>query len=315
MTHVVYATNITIMPVQIPEPAQPCDNGVSIDFESPVYALGNMADSLAAGATNATFIGQQSWSQSTSGGPGAIVTTTDSGLYTGGQALGSGDSANAYIGANNLLVLGKKYRFDIKAPAANKAGVAGFVDLNHDGMFSQIESSFAAGVWDSGGVAWFGFRDQIAGGATYLSSATASPTNWYRVTVSLDDVTRTATMDVTNLTAGGTAVDLNGSGAGASFSHTWPAALWVSPTNFVGTIGRASVSLFIDNIFVIEPVVLTPIPLQYARTGTNLLLTWGRRLLLESSNISGPWVTNAGATPPHASSLNSPQKFYRVLIQ
>ena len=38
----------------------------------------------------------------------------------------------------------------------------------------------------------------------------AATTNWYRITVTLDDTTRTATLDVMNLTANGTVVDLNG---------------------------------------------------------------------------------------------------------
>jgi len=119
VTHSVFATNIIILPVQIAEPVLPHDNGVNIDFENPVYTTGNLADGTAPGATNAFFIGQQGWSQSTSGGPGAIVTTSASGLYPGGQALGSGDSGNAYIGANTTLVLGKKYRFDLRAGAVS----------------------------------------------------------------------------------------------------------------------------------------------------------------------------------------------------
>jgi hypothetical protein len=182
-------------------------------------------------------------------------------------------------------------------------------------MFSQSESSPAAGVWDSGGVAYFGFRDQIAAGSTYLSSGSAAPTNWYRVTITLDDSTRTATMDVTNLSNGGTVVDLNGAPAGTSFSHTWSSASWISPTNFVGTIGRASTTLLIDNIVVLEPALNAPIQLQYARSGTNLQLTWGRGLLMESTNFAGPWLTNASATSPYTIAMSSAQKFYRVLVQ
>jgi hypothetical protein len=313
--HVNFATNITILPVQITEPPQPHDNSVNIDFESPVYTVGNLADGTAVGATNAFFIGQQGWSQSSSGGPGAIVATAASGLYPGGQAMASGDSGNAYIGATTSLVLGKKYRFDLKSPAGNKAGIAGFVDVNHDGLFSQSESGICAGVSDSGGISYFGFRDQIAAGTIYSSGVAANTADWYRITVTLDDATRTASMEVTNLTTGGIAVDLNGASGGTAFSHTWPANLWVSPTNFVGAIGRASATLLIDNIADIEwAVVPPPITLQSVFDGLNLQLSWPIGTLLEATNLAGPWFTNA-VVSPFSVTNSAPQKFYRLRIQ
>lgn len=287
--------------------------GVGFDFESPFYALGTVANTTATGATNAQFLGQQGWSQSTSGGKGTIVTTASSGLYGGGQALGSGDSGNAYIGANTNVVLGKKIRFDLFAPSGNKAGVAGFADANHDGLFSQGESGVFAGVNDSGGVSYFGFRDLIAGGTTYSSGVAAGTTDWYRVTVTLDDATRMATMEVTNLTAGGV-VDLNGATAGTAFARTWTAGAWVSPTNFVGTLARASGTLLLDNIVVLPPAVSPPVVLQIGYLGTNLQLNWSAGMLLEATSLLGPWTTNFSATSPFTVIPTEPQKFFRVLL-
>ncbi len=286
--------------------------GVGFDFESPFYGLGNVANSTAAGAVNAQFIGQQGWSQSTSGGRGAIVATTSSGLYDGGQALGSGDANNAYIGANTNVVLGKKFRFDLLAPTANKAGVAGFVDTNGDGMFSQSESGVVAGVNDISGGAYFSFRDTIAGGTTYSSGVAANPTNWYRVTVALDDVTRTATMEVTNLTAGGVVVDLNGAAAGTAFSRSWPVGQWVATTNFVGTVARASTSLRVDNIVVLEPAIPPTVRWGMSEAGADAQLIWTAGTLLEATNLLGPWTPNLTAISPHAIDPDEPQKFFRV---
>lgn len=286
--------------------------GVGFDFESPYYALGNVANSTASGAVNAEFIGQQGWSQSTSGGRGAIVATSSSGLYVGGQALGSGDANNAYIGANTNVALGKKFRFDLLAPAGNKAGVAGFVDLNGDGLLSQSESGVFAGVNDIGGVSYFSFRDTIAGGTVYSSGVAANPSDWYRVTVTLDDATRTATMEVTNLTAGGVAVDLNGAAAGTAFSRSWSAGQWVATTNFVGTLARASTTLRVDNIVVIEPASAPAVKLGGGSSGTNLELIWNTGTLLEATNLSGPWVPNLAATSPLSITPTEPQKFFRV---
>jgi hypothetical protein len=143
----------------------------------------------------------------------------------------------------------------------------------------------------------------------------AGTANWYRITVTLDDSTRTATMEVTNLTAGGTVVDLNGAAAGTSFSRTWSAAQWISPTNFVGVIGRASTSLQIDNIVLVEPAVDTPVTLQMAWSGANLQLIWPRGILVEATNIAGPWTTNLTASSPFPVTPNVPQRFYRLLLQ
>jgi alpha-glucosidase len=286
--------------------------GVGFDFELPFYGLGNVANSTAPGAINAQFIGQQGWSQSTSGGRGAIVVTTSSGLYGGGQALGSGDANNAYIGANTNVVLGKKFRFDLLASGGNKAGVAGFVDVNGDGLFSQTESGVFAGVNDIGGVSYFSFRDTIASGTVYSSDMAANPTDWYRVTVTLNDATRTATMEVTNLTAGGVAVDLNSAAAGTAFSRTWSSAQWSSPTNFVGTLARASANFRLDNIVVIEPATPPTVNLESGAAGNDLQLNWNAGRLQEATNLAGPWTTNPDALSPITVTPTEPQKFFRV---
>ncbi len=288
--------------------------GIGFDFESPFYALALVANTTSTGATNAQFIGQLGWSQSTSGGKGAIVATTSSGLYNGGQALGSGDSGNAYIGANTNVILGKQFRFDLVAPSGNKAGVAGFTDSNHDGLFSQSESGVFAGVNDSGGVSYFGFRDLIAGGTTYSSGVAAGTTNWYRVTVTLDDTTRSAMMEVTNLSAGGGVVDLNGAMVGTAFTQTWSAEAWISPTNFVGTLARASGTLLLDNIVVVQPAGQAPVTLQMQNVGAALQLSWSSGTLLEATNVFGPWTTNAGATSSFTVMPTESQKFFRVQL-
>jgi alpha-glucosidase len=286
--------------------------GMGFDFELLFYGLGSVANSTAPGAINAQFIGQQGWSQSTSGGRGAIVVTTSSGLYGGGQALGSGDANNAYIGANTNVVLGKKFRFDVLASGGNKAGVAGFVDGNGDGLFSQTESGVFAGVNDIGGVSYFSFRDMIASGTVYSSGVTANVEDWYRVTVTLEDATRTATMEVTNLTAGGVAVDLNGAAAGTAFSRAWSSAQWSSPTNYVGTLARASANLRLDNIVVIEPAAPPTVNLESGAAGNDLQLNWNVGRLQEATNLAGPWTTNPDALSPLTVMPTEPQKFFRA---
>jgi hypothetical protein len=49
-------------------------------------------------------------------------------------------------------------------------------------------------------------------------------------------------------------------------------------------------------------------------SGTNLLLTWQQGTLLQSSNVTGPWVTNSEASPYTVYPTNA-RMFYRLQIQ
>jgi hypothetical protein len=110
-------------------------------------------------------------------------------------------------------------------------------------------------------------------------------------------------------------VDLNGTTAGTSFSHTWSSAQWVSPTNFVGVVGRASTTLLIDNLVVLQPAIQLPVVVQVERAGPNLQLTWSGGTLLESTNVSGPWLSNVTAASPYLVVPTEPQKFFKVRAQ
>ena len=57
----------------------------------------------------------------------------------------------------------------------------------------------------------------------------------------------------------------------------------------------------------------TPPPVTLGRT--NLTLYWAQGALLESTNATGPWVTNATATSPFTIVPIGPRKFYRVQVQ
>jgi hypothetical protein len=49
--------------------------------------------------------------------------------------------------------------------------------------------------------------------------------------------------------------------------------------------------------------------------GNNLQLTWPQGILLQSTNVAGPWITNAAATSPLAISPTTAEMYYRVRIQ
>jgi hypothetical protein len=59
---------------------------------------------------------------------------------------------------------------------------------------------------------------------------------------------------------------------------------------------------------------IPPVTLSAQPAGANLQLTWSLGTLLQSTNVTGPWFTNAAASPYTLSPTN-PQMFYRVRVQ
>lgn len=57
------------------------------------------------------------------------------------------------------------------------------------------------------------------------------------------------------------------------------------------------------------------ITLGIQHVGGNVVLTWSQGTLLEASNVTGPWTTNAAATSPFTNNPTAAQKFFRVLVQ
>lgn len=51
-----------------------------------------------------------------------------------------------------------------------------------------------------------------------------------------------------------------------------------------------------------------------ADSGSGAQLSWPQGLLLEATNIAGPWITNFAASSPYALMMSGPQKFFRVLV-
>ena len=63
-----------------------------------------------------------------------------------------------------------------------------------------------------------------------------------------------------------------------------------------------------------EPAVQPPVVLQIGYSGANLQLSWSAGMLLEATNVFGPWTTNFSATSPFTVITTEPQKFFRVLL-
>jgi Concanavalin A-like lectin/glucanases superfamily len=90
----------------------------------------------------------------------------------------------------------------------------------------------------------------------------------------------------------------------AELSAAYPASFPASwPLQAGSSISTGSGSL----------TVLAPPPrvLLFGFSGSSLQLTWSPGILLEATNVNGPWTTNA-ATSPYTVPLTEPQKFFRV---
>jgi hypothetical protein len=48
--------------------------------------------------------------------------------------------------------------------------------------------------------------------------------------------------------------------------------------------------------------------------GSNVVLTWPQGVLLEATNLMGPWTTN-NAVSPYTNQPGNPQMYYRVIVQ
>jgi hypothetical protein len=65
--------------------------------------------------------------------------------------------------------------------------------------------------------------------------------------------------------------------------------------------------------YVIVNTNSAPVILSLARNGANLQLTWpGGGTLLQATNVTGPWITNASATSPYTVTATNSQQFFRI---
>lgn len=226
----------------------------SIDFETP-YTLGNLNSGTF--SSGSAFDGQQGWANSSSSGRGLITNSVSSGLYSGGQVLVAGTAnTDAYLGANNTFAwTGNVISFDLLAVFNEKVGVGGWTDLNSDGLYQQSEASAYGGL-NTGGQ----FTLRGAGiGNDNLTGVNVILGDWYQVTLTYDDALSSITMDVINLTLGGSVVDLNGAADGTSFTHIFTGAagdVYTPVSSFDGLFVRTTGLNVLDNI----QIVATPEP-------------------------------------------------------
>jgi PKD repeat protein len=97
-------------------------------------------------------------------------------------------------------------------------------------------------------------------------------------------------------------------------SHTYTVApstntVTLAVTDAFGGTG----SLTITNAVTVGTVIPPSTPIGFY-TGSQLILNWNQGLLLEATNVAGPWITNAAATSPYTNDMTMPMMFFKVKI-
>ena len=173
--------------------------------------------------------------------------------------------------------------------------------------------------WDLG-YAW----NDPANAALFFDSQIAPPANQWSF-VGLVITPSNATLYVFNTSATNSALSANVTNLVMAFAT--PEYIGTSPDgirgsrDFEGTIDEVAVfnrslgPAELQSLFNAALGISPPVTLQIARVGSNIQLTWGSvGLLLEASNVNGPWTTNSLATSPYTVSPTNSSKFYRVLV-
>ena len=93
-------------------------------------------------------------------------------------------------------------------------------------------------------------------------------------------------------------------------------------TNFVSQVTNVSLVWDPGNttgghaaFFALSGVAVQPVPLEITGFGGQATLIWPLGVLLEATNVSGPWITNFGAVSPYYTVPAGTSEFYRVFVQ
>ena len=102
--------------------------------------------------------------------------------------------------------------------------------------------------------------------------------------------------------------DIQGNGAG---SRTFPGSIADVGVYLTALSSDQLMSLYNTGVGTAAPVTLSIAP---GSSRNNLTLTWPQGMLLESTNVLGPWITNSTTSPYTIETTNS-RMFFRVQVK
>jgi hypothetical protein len=211
-------------------------------------------------------------------------------------------------------------------PTDNEAGEDG---IGYLGVVMCTSEQYGLGLGYSGSKDANGNYTLMYGVGTYSwkSGLSAPPGQWSFVALVVSPTNTALYVMNTNGVLSATA-----SVANVAAPFTAPTLIGENNSNNGGTGGAWGFDGYIDDVAVFPTALsqsqvldlflvaktgsLTPPPvtLQIQPSGTNLQLSWSQGILLQSSNVTGPWTIN-NATSPYTVAPTASQMFYRVLVQ
>ena len=105
----------------------------------------------------------------------------------------------------------------------------------------------------------------------------------------------------------------------ANHTATFTATAASETLAFAGTdLAGGDNTVFIDDVRITAPSNASPALIDIGlasgglQSGAQLVLSWSSGILLQATNIAGPWTTNVGVTSPYTLPPGEPQMFYRT---
>jgi hypothetical protein len=153
----------------------------------------------------------------------------------------------------------------------------------------------------------------------YISQAISGFSPGINYTISFLAAERSNNAQSWNVTVNGAVIASFNPGSSATsyinYTATFTATAATETVAFVGTdLAGGDNTVFIDNVRITVPPILLPVNLNIQQSGGNLVLSWPQGVLLQATNITGPWAAN-NATSPYTNQPNNPQMFFRVQVQ
>ncbi|MCW1925052.1 glycoside hydrolase family 97 protein [Luteolibacter arcticus] len=234
-----------------PRPPPPVPPG-TIKFETTEGYPAANADIavISSNANGQPYTGSKGWSLASSGSPGRVLATQDSGDYVGGQALGTNGSSTYVGGVKGIIEPAAACTLSFDAQYNTGISVAFMKDVDGDGLFDATDTGMSFGI---GGASTVRFQRRGPNFGTETASPLAgSGGQWYRFLITFGTSnagSRPVTMAVRNLTTG---IDLDFDSATAgiqpwSFNVT-AAELGPAPETADGVFVRLTGAAKIDNL-------------------------------------------------------------------
>lgn len=190
--------------------------------------------------------------------------------------------------ANNVALVDSGHNANLIPAAANSFSALSFLTAaGHGPVTVDYKVQHADGSAESGAISsmdWFFNVPAVfdAQGRLDVDSGAFNNVNNGNPRLYADDIT------LTNLASPVTNIDLTWDPANSSSSH----------------------AVF----FALSGVAIQPVPLGITSSGGLVTLTWPTGVLLEATNLAGPWVTNVSAASPFVIDPQGPSQFYRVVV-